>query len=181
VRSSSHTNGAVAFDSHSIGRAMITAIGSGERSANCLGTSSPITRLTNVVTTMTSPKPSWTAVSCDTPSSSSRWPTGNPSREPEKAPAKIPISVIPICTVDRNRPGSLASLSAHCAPPLPALASALSRASRADTIAISLIDSTPLSATRAMIRSRLNQGKGTRGALMGRTILVASGRARQAR
>ena len=43
VRSSSQTSGAVAFEVHSIGGAMKAAIGSGERSANCLGTSSPIT------------------------------------------------------------------------------------------------------------------------------------------
>jgi hypothetical protein len=43
VRSSSQTTGAVARDSHSIGRDMMIAICSGARSANCLGTSSPIT------------------------------------------------------------------------------------------------------------------------------------------
>ena len=43
VRSSSQTNGAVALAIHSIGSAITTAIGSGARSANCLGTSSPIT------------------------------------------------------------------------------------------------------------------------------------------
>ena len=32
--------------------------------------------------------------------------TGSPRLAPEKAPAKIAISVIPLCTVDRNRPGS---------------------------------------------------------------------------
>ena len=30
---------------------------------------------------------------------------GSPRLAPEKAPAKIAISVIPLCTVDRNRPG----------------------------------------------------------------------------
>jgi hypothetical protein len=43
VRSSSQTTGAIALDSHSIGSATKTAIGSGARSANCFGTSSPIT------------------------------------------------------------------------------------------------------------------------------------------
>jgi len=42
-RSSSQTNGAVIRDSSRIGRDMRTAIGSGERSAICLGTISPMT------------------------------------------------------------------------------------------------------------------------------------------
>ena len=50
------------------------------------------------------------------------------------------MSVIPICTVDRNRPGSAASASAARAPRLPLLAIAFSRASRDETIASSLID-----------------------------------------
>jgi hypothetical protein len=41
--SSSHTTGAVIRLSHSIGMAITAAIGSGERNANCLGTSSPTT------------------------------------------------------------------------------------------------------------------------------------------
>ena len=36
------TTGAVIFESHSIGVATSTAIGSGARRANCLGTSSPM-------------------------------------------------------------------------------------------------------------------------------------------
>jgi hypothetical protein len=44
VRSSSQTRGAVALAIHSIGGPMKAASGSGERSANCFGTSSPITR-----------------------------------------------------------------------------------------------------------------------------------------
>ena len=51
------------------------------------------------------------------------------------------IRVIPICTVDRKRPGSDAKVErASCAPPLPLLAIAFSRASRDETIASSLID-----------------------------------------
>ena len=45
VWSSSQTNGAVTLLSQPIGRAMIAAIASGLRRANCLGTSSPMTRL----------------------------------------------------------------------------------------------------------------------------------------
>jgi hypothetical protein len=61
--SSSQTNGAVTLDSHSIGRDMITAIGSGDRSATCLGTISPITSVAKVVRTITTPKPMVCAVS----------------------------------------------------------------------------------------------------------------------
>ncbi len=83
VVSSSHTNGAVIRDSHSIGTATSTAIGSGLRSANCLGTSSPITRLAKVVTAITSPKPTLAPSDAGTPSSTSRSPTGPPRLAPE--------------------------------------------------------------------------------------------------
>jgi hypothetical protein len=43
--SSSHTNGLAAIASQAIGRAIATAIGNAARSASCLGTSSPTTRL----------------------------------------------------------------------------------------------------------------------------------------
>ena len=42
-RSSSQTKGAVIADSHRMGRDITTAIGSGERSAICFGTISPMT------------------------------------------------------------------------------------------------------------------------------------------
>ena len=89
-----------------------------------------------------------------------RCPTGSPSRAPEKAPARIPISVIPVWTVDRKRPGSAARSSAHLAPLLPDLTIAFKRASRDETIASSLIDKTPLRAISARIRTRSSQGNG---------------------
>ena len=57
VRSSSHTKGAVMRDRICIGTATMTAIGSGLRSANCLGTSSPITSEKKVTSVMTIAKP----------------------------------------------------------------------------------------------------------------------------
>ena len=72
VASSSQTNGAVTFDSQYSGRDTIAAIGSGERSANCFGTISPMTKDAKMVTTITSPKPSVAAVSASMPSSAIR-------------------------------------------------------------------------------------------------------------
>ena len=79
----------------------------------------------------------------------------------------MPISVIPIWTVDRKRPGSAARSSAHLAPLLPPLAMAFSRASRDETIASSLIANTPLRAISARIRTTSSQGMGRRWSLMG--------------
>ena len=45
----------------------------------------------------------------------------------------MPIRVMPICTVERNLPGSFASASAHFAPPLPFSAAIFNRAGRAET------------------------------------------------
>ena len=62
---------------------MIAAIGSGERSANCLGTSSPMISEAKVVTTMTMPKPIVRAVSGSIPSKAIRCDTGMPRLAPE--------------------------------------------------------------------------------------------------
>ena len=96
-----------------------------------------------------------------------RCATGSPRLAPENAPATIEISVIPLCTVDRNRPGSEARSSEHCAPRFPALAIAFRRASRAETIASSLIDNTPFTATSARMRRTSIQGIGSKWSLMG--------------
>jgi len=118
-----------------------------------------------VVSTITSPKPRVSADSGLTPSNWIRSAPGFPKLAPEKAPAKIAINVMPVCTVEMNRPGSAASSMAHLAPPLPLLAMAFSRASRAETIANSLIESTPFSTTSARMRTTSNQGMGV-GALI---------------
>jgi len=74
----------------------------------------------------------------------------------------IVIRVIPLCTVDRKRPGSEASFKATTAPALPLLAIAFNRASRAETTASSPIASTPFTATSARIRIRSSHGIGRR-------------------
>jgi hypothetical protein len=72
----------------------------------------------------------------------------------------MPIRVMPICTVERNLPGSVASASAHSAPPLPFSAAILSRAGRAETIASSDMENRPLSRmSPAMTRTSV-QGNG---------------------
>jgi hypothetical protein len=72
---------------------------------------------------------------------------------PENAPARMPISVMPICTVGRNVPGASASASAERAPGTPARAMALSLALRAETTASSDIAKKPLSRIRARTMS----------------------------
>ena len=63
---------------------------------------------------------------------------------PPKAPAKMPTSVIPTCTVERKRLGVLARESAVPAPLLPASAIWRRRARRAETTANSAMAKTPL-------------------------------------
>ena len=72
----------------------------------------------------------------------------------------IPISVMPICTVERKRPGSEVSSSAATAPLLPLRARFSRRGFRAETTAISDMAKTPLIAINArMIKTSLH-GKG---------------------
>ena len=77
------------------------------------------------------------------------------------------MSVMPLCTVERNRPGSAARSSAHWAPLLPLRAMAFSRASRDETIASSLIARTPFNAIKARRRRTSSQGMGVKWSLMG--------------
>jgi len=58
----------------------------------------------------------------------------------------MPISVMPICTVDRKRPGSSARASAALAPGRRSAARARSRLLRAETTASSDREKTPFSA-----------------------------------
>ena len=76
----------------------------------------------------------------------SRW----PSVAPEKAPDSTPTRVMPICTDERNLPGSSASRMAISAPDLPLAAKSFSRAGREETTANSDIDRKPLRNARAM-------------------------------
>ena len=90
--------------------------------------------------------------------SSHAFAIGSPRVSPENAPAKIAISVIPLCTVERKRPGSAARSSAHWAPLLPLLAMAFKRASREETIASSLIAKTPLRAIQGKNKKDVEPG-----------------------
>ena len=60
----------------------------------------------------------------------------------------MPTKVMPICTVDRKRPGSSARASARLAPLRPVSAKALSFERRAETIASSDRANTPFKTTR---------------------------------
>ena len=81
-----------------------------------------------------------------------------PSVAPEKAPDSTPTSVMPICTEERNLPGSSASFRATSAPLLPSCAMTLSRAGRDETTASSDIANAPLSrvSTTTMRISTIN-------------------------
>ena len=73
---------------------------------------------------------------------------------PDTVPARMPTSVMPICTLDRNRLGSSISLSAARAPLLPRFDRSFNRALREDTTASSDMDNTPLiSVSRSTKRS----------------------------
>ena len=71
--------------------------------------------------------------------------SGSERVAPLKAPAKMPISVMPIWTVERNPVGSSPRRMARSAPRLPALAMVSSRARRADTVASSDMAKKPFS------------------------------------
>ncbi len=72
----------------------------------------------------------------------------------------MPTRVIPICTVERNLPGSAASASAVFAPLLPRSASSRRRAGRAETIAISDSEKTPLMQDQPRDDRQFIPGKG---------------------
>ena len=67
---------------------------------------------------------------------------------------------MPICTVERNLPGSAAIPSAIFTEPVSLPAAIFSRAGRAETIASSDMASSPFSRIRLMMMTRSVQGKG---------------------
>src|SRR3546814_14900359 len=75
----------------------------------------------------------------------------------------MPIRVIPICTADRNRPGSAARSSAVWAPRRPAFAIAFSRGFREETIARPDMAKPQFKVTSNKLSTTSNQGKGVRG------------------
>ena len=102
------------------------------------------------MTPTTMPTPIASARPCDSPASISHAVSRWPSVAPEKAPDSTPISVMPICTVERNLPGSEASASARREPVTPFSTSAASRAGREETMASSDIESRPLTTIRTV-------------------------------
>ncbi len=76
------------------------------------------------------------------------------------APASTAMPVMPICTVERKRPGSADRSSAGCAPRRPALAIACRRGRRDETIASSDMANRPLMTINASTMTRSSQGKG---------------------
>ena len=104
--------------------------------------------------------PAVAAQCAGTPSSTSRSPIGAPRLAPEKAPATMLISVMPVCTVERKRPGSSVRARAMAAPRLPRSAAPRRRAGRDEMIASSDIANRPFSTTRPAITATSIQGKG---------------------
>ncbi len=124
-------------------------------SAIRLGASSPSTRLTKVMQTVTIPNASGAATSLDTWCRTSQPCSSPTSVSAPKAPDTSVASVTPICTADRNRFGSDASRAAF-APRLPRLDSDRTWVSRSETSAISEAEKNPPmdTMTRTMITSR---------------------------
>ncbi len=158
--SSSHTRGAPILASSAIGRAITSEIGIAARSASCLGTNSPTTTLKYVVSAITVTNATSPDISAGTPSAARRSPTGPSRLAPENAPVMIAIRVIPICTVERNLPGSAARASAVLALVEPSSARAFKRAVLAETIASSDMAKTPLSTISPAMINRSAQGNG---------------------
>ena len=124
-------------------------------SAIRLGASSPSTRLTNVMHTVTIPNASGEATSPDTLCRISQPCSSPTSVSAPKEPATSVASVTPICTAERNRFGSDASRAA-VAPRLPRLPSDRTWPSRSETSAISDAEKNPPmdTMTRTMTTSR---------------------------
>src|SRR4051812_12147148 len=80
------------------------------------------------------------------------------------------MRVIPIWTVERKRPGSAARSSAVWAPRRFALAIALRRGLREETIASSAIANTPFRAMSSRMTTTSNQGNGGRGEVGGMAL-----------
>jgi hypothetical protein len=73
---------------------------------------------------------------------------------PPKAPAEVPTTVMPICTVARNVSGSLRSRKSALAPPLAWLTSSSMRDLRSETTAISEPARAPLISINTKMNSR---------------------------
>jgi hypothetical protein len=102
-----------------MGRETAAATASAFRSASCFGTISPMMIDTKVIPATTSARESAPLTGSRRGTRSNARPRDSASRAPLDAPARMPISVMPIWTLDRKRPGSLARSIAALAPRLP--------------------------------------------------------------
>src|SRR5215813_1145887 len=89
------------------------------------------------MTATTSPTPSASATFARKPNATNQSAKCRPNVAPEKAPDKTPTKVIPIWTVDRNRPGLVASARARREPTTSRSTRACNRARREERIASS--------------------------------------------
>ena len=129
---SSHTNGRVALDSHSIGRATWRASVSGNIWPSRLGTSSPKMMVRKVMIITTSAVALISAAFGGTRiSPCSQADSGAENAASPTMPFRMPIEVMPICTVDSQRVGWSCRSIAACAPASPASTITASRALRA--------------------------------------------------
>jgi hypothetical protein len=110
------------------------------------------------MTATTSPTPSAWATLARKPKSTNHLAKSSPRVAPEKAPDKTPTKVMPICTVERKRPGSVASASARREPMTWRSTSACNRARREDTIASSASANRPLRRISATTIARRGHG-----------------------
>jgi hypothetical protein len=96
------------------------------------------------MTATTRPTPRASATLARKPKSTNHLAKCSPRVAPEKAPDKTPTKVMPICTVERKRPGSVANARARREPMTWRSTSACNRARREETIASSASASRPL-------------------------------------
>ena len=112
----SFTKGLASIESQSSGLATTRAIASGFICPMRLGTSSPSTMEKYVMATTTMPVDSHPEFCGCTPCFSSQRASGSASTASPTMPFRIAMDVMPICTVERNRVGSVFSSRARAAP-----------------------------------------------------------------
>src|SRR3569832_800154 len=132
---SSHTSGAVTLERTIIGGATSTAMRSGLCRASRLGTSSPSTSEKKVMAMISSPKPMASPYGWSSGKVLSQAPHCSPRVAPPYAPAPIPMTVMPISTVERKPLGSSMRRSAAAAPREPQKTMRLRRERRDETTA----------------------------------------------
>src|SRR4051812_23592441 len=116
-----------------------------------LGTSSPTMMVMKVIAATTSPVATMPDGRGAMPRPCSHAATPALKAASPTMPLRMPVAVMPTCTVDRKRVGCSSSRSAACAPPSPSSAIAIRRPLRADANAISDMANTPFSSVSTMI------------------------------